>query len=84
MPSWLWRSILGISIALSALSGAQWYSCRYYVLPTVWPWYAKYKGTAQGKEIDINVMGCMDIDARTTATLMAVLTTLISLSRKAD
>ena len=63
------------------MAAAQWGACRFYVLPQVWPWYAKYNGTA---EIDAAPMGCNDVDARTVTVLMGVLTTLISLSRKAD
>ena len=54
------------------------------MLPTVWPWYAKYVGTPEGEKIDPSPMGCNDVDARTIAVLMGVLTTLISLSRNAD
>jgi hypothetical protein len=81
MPNWLWRSIVGVSTALTMMAAAQWGACRFYVLPQVWPWYAKYSGTA---EIDPAPMGCSDVDARTVTVLMGVLTTLISLSRKAD
>jgi hypothetical protein len=62
----------------------QWASCRFYVWPMVWPWYAKYIGTENGQKIDTTPLGCNDVDARTMATMMTVLTTLISLSRKAD
>jgi hypothetical protein len=63
------------------MAAAQWGACRFYVLPQVWPWYAKYSGAA---EIDAAPMGCNDVDARTVTVLMGVLTTLISLSRNAD
>jgi hypothetical protein len=81
MPNWLWRSIVGVAVVLTMMATAQWGACRFYVLPQVWPWYAKYSGTT---EIDPAPMGCNDIDARTVTVLMGVLTTLISLSRKAD
>lgn len=84
MPTWLWRSIAATSLAIVVLSSAQWASCRFYVLPTVWPWYAKFVGTPQGKAIDPAPMGCADSDARTITVLMGVLTTLISLSRRAE
>jgi len=84
MPGWLWRSIVSISGAIAIVSIMQWASCRFYVFPTVWPWYAKYVGTENGSKIDITPIGCNDVDARTVATMMGVLTTLISLSRKAD
>ena len=85
MPTWLWRSIVATSMAIVLVAGVQWASCRFYVLPTVWPWYAKWVGTAQGKSIDPSpTVGCNDADARTIAVMMSVLTTLISLSRKAE
>lgn len=84
MPTWLWRSIIGISLSITVLSGAQWASCRFYVLPQIWPWYAKYVGTPEGEKIDPSPMGCSDVDSRTIAVMMGVLTTLISLSRNAE
>ena len=84
MPVWLWRSVVGTSAAIVLLSILQWGACRFYVLPTVFPWYAKWVGTEQGKAIDPTPMGCNDTDARTITVMMGVLTTLISLSRKAE
>lgn len=85
MPPWLWRSIVGVALAITVMAGAQWASCRFYILPkVVWPWYAKYIGTPQGGKIDPSPMGCNDSDSRAIATMMGVLTTLISLSRKAE
>jgi len=85
MPPWLWRSIVGVSATIVVVAGAQWASCRFYILPkVVFPWYAKYIGTPQGKAIDPAPMGCTDSDSRTVAVMMGVLTTLISLSRKAE
>ena len=84
MPTWLWRSVVGTSAAIVLLSILQWGACRFYVLPTVFPWYAKWVGTPQGKAIDPTPMGCNDTDARTITVMMGVLTTLISLSRKAE
>ena len=84
MPTWLWRSVVGTSAAIVLLSILQWGACRFYVLPTVFPWYAKWVGTPQGKAIDSTPMGCNDTDARTITVMMGVLTTLISLSRKAE
>lgn len=84
MPAWLWRSIVSTSAVVALVSVLQWGSCRFYVLPTVWPWYAKYIGTANAGKLDLTLIGCNDVDARTVATMMGVLTTLISLSRKAD
>lgn len=84
MPAWLWRSIVATSMMIVTVSALQWASCRFYVLPTVWPWYARWVGTPQGKAIDPAPMGCSDTDARTVAVMMGVLTTLISLSRRAE
>lgn len=84
MPNWLWRSIVSISAAIAVVAILQWGACRFYVLPTVWPWYAKHVGTEMGDRIDPSPMGCNDVDTRSITVLMGVLTTLISLSRKAD
>ena len=84
MPNWLWRSIVSTAAVISIVTILQWGSCRFYVLPQIWPWYAKYVGTEQGSKIDPTPFGCNDVDTRTIAVLMGVLTTLISLSRKAD
>jgi hypothetical protein len=84
MPNWLWRSITGISVTIVVIAAAQWASCRFYVLPAAWPWYARYVGTQQGKSIDLAPMGCADADSRAIAVMTGVLTTLISLSRKAE
>jgi hypothetical protein len=84
MTNWLWRSIVGCAAAIVLVSTLQWGACRFYVLPTVWPWYAKYVGTPEGEQIDPAPLGCSDVDARTITVLMGVLTTLISLSRNAE
>lgn len=84
MPPWLWRSIVGIAATITVVASAQWVSCRFMVLPQIWPWYARYIGTQQGSKIDPSPMGCNDADSRSIAVLMGVLTTLISLSRKAE
>jgi hypothetical protein len=84
MPNWLWRSIVSVSAVIALVAVMQWGACRFYVLPTIWPWYAKHVGTDQGERIDPSPMGCNDVDTRSITVLMGVLTTLISLSRKAD
>jgi hypothetical protein len=84
MPQWLWKSVVGLSAVIALVSILQWGSCRFYVLPTMWPWYAKYIGTDQSEKIDMAPMGCTDADGRTIAVLMGLLTTLISLSRNAE
>ena len=84
MKDWLWRSVVGTATAILVVAVLQWSACRFYVLPTIWPWYAKYVGTPEGNKIDPAPMGCSDVDSRTIAVMMGVLTTLISLSRNAD
>jgi hypothetical protein len=84
MKDWLWRSVVGTATAILVVAVLQWGACRFYVLPTIWPWYAKYVGTLEGDKIDPAPMGCSDVDSRTIAVMMGVLTTLISLSRNAD
>jgi hypothetical protein len=84
MPKWLSRSIIGMSIAIAVVTTAQWASCRFYVLPSVWPWYARYSGTQAPQKISLAPMGCEDADGRTITVMMTILTTLISLSRNAD
>lgn len=84
MPSWLWKAIVGIASTIAAVAVIQWWACRFYVLPQVWPWYAKWHGTSQGQMIEIQPMGCNDVDNRTITVMMGVLTTLISLSRNAE
>lgn len=84
MPSWLWRSIVATCGSIIFLTISQWAVCRFHVLPSVWPWYAKYSGVPNTKNIDITPMGCVDIDSRSITALLGVLTTLISLSRRAE
>jgi hypothetical protein len=83
MPPWLVRAIVGTSIAIMVLITAQWAACRFYVWPMAWPWYTKYVGTPDGRPIEPQPT-CNDSDSRAIASMMGVLTTLISLSRKAD
>lgn len=84
MPTWLWKSIISVSFAISILSIGQWASCRFYVLPTMWPVYLNNTNEKDKKIIDAQQLGCADVDARTIAVMLSVLTTLISLSRKAE
>lgn len=84
MPNWLWRSIVATAMTIVVVASSQWVACRFVVLPQIWPWYAKYIGTPEGSKIDPSPMGCNDADSRSIAVLMGVLTTLISLSRKAE
>jgi hypothetical protein len=84
MPKWLWRSIVGVSATTALLVILQWTACTFYVLPKVWPWYARYKGTDVAEQVRMPQVGCEDASGRSVAALMALLTTLISLSRQAD
>ena len=84
MPTWLWRLIVCTCASICLLSVAQWASCRFYVLPTMWPIYISGLTQENKKPIDAQQIGCNDVDARTVAVMMSVLTTLISLSRKAE
>jgi hypothetical protein len=84
MPAWLWRSIISIAFAISVLSAVQWGTCRFYVFPSIWPVYVNGMNRKEENKIDTQLMGCNDVDSRTIAVMMGVLTTLISLSRKAE
>lgn len=84
MPAWLWRSIVSVSALMALLAVGQWASCRFYVLPAVWPIYANSQLEKDAKAIDPQPMGCNDVDARTMTVMMGILTTLISLSRRAE
>ena len=76
--------IIGVAVGVIGLAVGQWGVCRFIVLPTVWPWYAKYVGTENGRYIDPSPMGCNDVDSRTITVMMGVLTTLISLNGKIE
>jgi hypothetical protein len=84
MPTWLWRSVVSVCFAISVLSVGQWASCRFYVLPSLWPMYLNGQPAKDGKSIEPPSLGCADVDSRTVAVMMGVLTTLISLSRNAE
>ena len=76
MPSWLWRSIVGVSAAVALLAILQWASCTFSLRPHLQPPLAPE--SAEGRWA-----GCADSSNRSIAALMALLTTLISLSRQA-
>lgn len=78
------KVIIGVGVSVIIMAIGQWGVCRFIVLPTVWPWYAKYVGTEYGRYIDPSPMGCSDVDSRTVTIMMGVLTTLISLSKKVE
>jgi hypothetical protein len=75
VPNWLWRSIVGVAAAVALLAMLQWGSCTFYVRPHVLP-----PATENGEG---RLTGCEDSSGRSIAALMALLTTLISLSRQA-
>lgn len=89
MPNWLWRSIIGVSTAVSILAVGQWASCRFYVLPQLIaisgnnPSEGSLQSSRAG-EAGPGELGCGDVDSRAVGVLMGVLTTLISLSTKTD
>jgi hypothetical protein len=79
MPSWLWRSIVAVAGLIALLAVLQWASCTFYVLPR-WPVL-----TQANRAGEAGAPGplCEDAGTRSQAALMALLTTLISLSRQA-
>ena len=84
MSDWLRKSIIATALSILIVATAQWATCRFYVLPTIWPWYAKWVGTPHGERIDPAPLGCTDTDSRTMTVMLSVFTTLISLSKKID
>ena len=84
MSDWLRKAIITTALSILIVATAQWATCRFYVLPTIWPWYAKWVGTPQGERIDPAPLGCTDTDSRTMTVMLSVFTTLISLSKKID
>ena len=84
MSTWLKKCIGFTAVVILTASATQWATCRFYVLPQVWPWYAKWVGTSQGQLIDPAPMGCSDTDSRTMTIMLSVFTTLISLSKSIE
>jgi hypothetical protein len=82
MPSWLWKSIAGTCSTILLLVVVQWAACRFYVIPSIMP--LLQSKNSSGKIPDLQLLGCTDTDSKTVAVGMSVLTTLISLSRKAE
>lgn len=80
MPCWLWRAVLGVTATTAALAVTQWASCTFYVQPTLWQ-LQRGGGAGNGS---LTAPACEDAAGRSVATLMGLLTTLISLSRKSD
>jgi len=79
MPTWLWRSIVAVAGLLALLAVLQWASCTFYVLPR-WPALAH---ASRSESAAGTGPLCEDAAGRSQAALMALLTTLISLSRQA-
>lgn len=84
MTAWLWRSIVATAGVVLIVSALQWGTCRFYVLPSALPWYTITSGNPKSDKTNPDIIGCTDVDARTIAVMMSVLTTLISLSRNAE
>lgn len=84
MTTWLWRSIVATASVVLTVSALQWGTCRFYILPSVLPWYEKVEKQIKQDRAAPDIVGCNDVDARTVTIMMSVLTTLISLSRNAE
>lgn len=84
MPNWLWRTICGVVAAIGLLAVAQWANCAFIAAPRAWPLYERHAGTAEGKEIGARPPACAESETKAITVLMALLTTLISLSRGMD
>lgn len=82
MPNWLWRSIAAVSGTVALMALLQWASCTFWVLPRSSALQGQPAGQAHGAPA--LALGCDDPGTKATAALMALLTTLISLSRQAD
>jgi len=83
MPTWLWRSIVSVSGTIAVLALLQWSACTFWVVPKFWGLQATSAQTAKEKTSQPTQSGCEDAGGRSVAALMALLTTLISLSRQA-
>ena len=85
MPDWLWRTIVGVVTAIAVLSIVQWANCAFVVAPRAWPLYEKLASTRpKDEELAPRPPACADSVTKAIAVLMALLTTLISLSRGLD
>lgn len=82
MPNWLWRSIAVVSGTVALVAVMQWASCVFWVLPRLGP--LQPPASSQPRNPSAMVAGCDDPGGKSIAALMALLTTLISLSRQAD
>jgi hypothetical protein len=83
MPNWLWRSIASVSATIAALAILQWGACTFWVVPKFWNIQTSSALNAKEKTSQPTQSGCEDASGRSVAALMALLTTLISLSRQA-
>lgn len=82
MPVWLWRSISAVSGTVALMAVLQWASCTFWIIPKLGPIQTPTAG--QQRSTPGLMSGCDDPGGKSVAALMALLTTLISLSRQAD
>ena len=84
MPNWLWRTICGVVGTIALMAIAQWANCAFIVAPRAWPLYEKHAGTEKAEKLTPRPAECREAETSSVAVLMALLTTLISLSRGMD
>ena len=84
MPVWLWRTICSVVATIALMAVAQWANCAFIVAPRAWPLYERHAGTQQSDKVTARPPACRESETSSVAVLMALLTTLISLSRGMD
>lgn len=80
MPAWLARSIMATAGVIASLAVSQWLACVFWIGPREQP---AVNGGGQ-PVVSVWAGSCNNVRSETVAVLMALLTTLISLSRKSD
>ena len=84
MPTWLWRTICSVVATIALMAVSQWANCAFIVAPRAWPLYERHAGTQNGEKVTARPPACRESETSSIAVLMALLTTLISLSRGMD
>ena len=84
VPNWLWRTICSVVGAVAVLTVAQWANCAFIVAPRAWPLYEKHANSQSREQVASRPPACRESESSSVAVLMALLTTLISLSRGMD
>jgi hypothetical protein len=69
---------------VAVLTIAQWANCAFIVAPRAWPLYEKHATTQKREQVASRPPACRESESSSVAVLMALLTTLISLSRGMD